>query len=98
MCLMADGRVTWQPVSTEFPEGTSPADHYTVHLGTMTADEPLGTTQHIFSGLTPGEYPSSVETIAQDGTVLAMHQGNVLHVPTPVMVPVAMQVQAALVP
>ena len=33
---MADGRVTWTRSNTPFPEGTSPAHHYTVHLGTLT--------------------------------------------------------------
>ena len=94
---MADGRVTWTRTNTPFAEGTSPADHYEVHLGTLSAGEPLTATAHTFPNLTPGEYPSSVDTVAVDGSVLATHQGNVLHVPTPIIVPVATSIQAELV-
>lgn len=94
---MASVRVTWVATTTEFPEGTPLVHHYTVHLGSLTADEPVGVSAHEFPNVAPGDYPSSVETVAADGTVLAMHQGNVVHVPQPVMVPIAMQVQASLV-
>ena len=89
---MADGRVTWTRSEHPLSEGTSPAHHYTAHLGTLSADEPLTATAHTFPNLTPGDYPSSVDTVAVDGSVLATHQGNILHVPTPVVIPVAMQV------
>jgi hypothetical protein len=96
---MAGARVFWTPVPTNYPEGTSPADHYVAHLGTMVSPNvPLTMAEHVFIDVAPGDYPSSVDTVAADGTVLAMHTGPVFHMPTPVVVPVAMNVGVDLVP
>ena len=32
---MASDRITWVPTPTNFPEGTSPFDHYVAHLGAL---------------------------------------------------------------
>jgi hypothetical protein len=95
---MAGARVSWTPVNTNFPEGTSPAHHYTAHLGTLMKEVPLNELEYVFLDVVPGDYPSSVETVATDGTVLAMHTGPVFHMPTPVVVPVGMNVQVDMVP
>jgi hypothetical protein len=94
---MASVRVTWQGQTTEFPPGTKPAWAFVVHLGTLTATVPLGTFEATFADVPPGQYPSSVEVVAADGTVLAAGTGNVLTVPAPVLVPVPSQVLAALI-
>lgn len=95
---MAGGRVFWQSVATNFPEGTPAAHHYTAHLGSVSADEPLTVRQHTFPNLAPGDYQTSVDTVAADGFVIAMQSGPMLHVPTPVVNPVAMNVGAELTP
>jgi hypothetical protein len=96
---MPGDRVSWVPTPTNYPEGTAAFSHYRVHLGAMISpDLPAGTTMHEFPLLPPGDYPSSVDTVAADGTVLATHAGPVYHVPTPVMVPVAMGVTVERVP
>lgn len=96
---MAGGRIRWVPTQTDFPEGTSPASHYVAHLGTLTSPNKLLTDrEHVFPNLSPGDYPSSVDTVAVDGTLLATHAGPVLHVPTPVVIGVAANVSVELVP
>lgn len=94
---MANVLVTWTVQSTEFPEGTSPADHYAVHLGTLMASVPLGSLECTFVDVMPGDYPSAVEVIAMDGTVLGRATGNTVHVPQPVSIPMPLAVQVQLV-
>ena len=96
---MPGDRVTWVPTQTNFPEGTSPFSHYIAHLGTLVSPNlPAGTTSHEFPFMAPGDYPSSVETVAADGTVLATHAGPLYHVATPVSVPIGMTVTVTRVP
>lgn len=94
---MPDARVRWTPVPTEFPEGTPAAHHYTASLGALSADAPLTATFHLFPDVPPGDYQSKVDTVAADGTIIASQIGNVLHVPAPVLIPLATSVLAELV-
>ena len=96
---MAGDRVSWIQTPTNFPEGTSPFSHYVAHLGTLVSPNlPAGTTFYDFPLMSPGDYPSSVETVAADGTVLNTATGPVYHVATPVSVPLAMGVSVSRVP
>jgi hypothetical protein len=95
---MAGDRVSWTLTPTNFPEGTSPFDHYVAHLGTLTSPAlPVGTTFFDFPLMVPGDYPSSVDTVAIDGTVLATRAGPLYHVGAPVSVQTAGAVSVARV-
>jgi hypothetical protein len=90
---MAGDRVSWVPTNTNFPEGTAAFDHYVAHLGTQVSPNlAVGTTFFDFPFMAPGDYPSSVDTVAADGTILNTATGPLYHVPTPLVVPVAMGV------
>jgi hypothetical protein len=95
---MAGDRMSWTLTPTNFPEGTSPFDHYVAHLGTSNSpDLPPGTTFYDFPLMVPGDYPTSVQTIASDGTVLATRTGPLYHVGTPVSVQTAGSITVARV-
>jgi hypothetical protein len=84
-------RMSWTLTPTFFPEGTSAFHHYLARLGPHVSPElPAGTTFFDFPELPPGDYASSVDTVAVDGTVLASHAGPLYHVPSPVEIAVAM--------
>ncbi len=96
---MAGDRVSWVPTPTNFPEGTSVFSHYLAHLGSFVSPNlPAGTTFYEFPLMAPGDYPSSVDTVAADGTVLNTATGPVYHIAQPVSIPVAMNVQVTRVP
>jgi hypothetical protein len=93
---MADVQVMWQTQATPFPEGTPAEDHYVVHLGGLMTNVPLGMTQHTFIAVPPGDYPSSVDLVAVDGSVLGSATGNTVHVPQMVTVQMPMNVMASV--
>jgi hypothetical protein len=95
---MAD-RLSWTPTDTTYPPGTSPFDHYVAYLGTEVSPPlPAGTTFYDFPELPPGDYPSALDTVAVDGTILRHEDGPMYHVEPPVIVPVGMGLMVARVP
>src|SRR5262245_20511373 len=96
---MASVRVSWQTVSTSFPEGTSPLSHYVAFVGSVASPNlPPGTLSHTFADVSPGDFATGVDSVAMDGSVLATNSGPVVHVPQPVMVNIASSVTAEVLP
>ena len=67
---MADVLVTWNTQVVQHPAGSTPADHFHLGLGVVEADEPLTSTEHLFSNVAPGTYEGHGEIVGADGTEL----------------------------
>jgi hypothetical protein len=67
---MADVLVTWNTQMVQHPAGSQAADHFHLGLGVVEADEPLTSTQHLFSNVNPGTYEGHGEVVGSDGTEL----------------------------